>query len=70
MVQRPMEEEADPRWRVGPHHITIDDLDIVGLQHVSMGSWQVHLRVRSRQPEVYQARGEYRDPLKARPKKQ
>lgn len=46
MSTKPMEDEADPRWRVGNHHITIDQLELVGLQHVSMGSWQVHLRLR------------------------
>ena len=42
---KPMEEDADPRWRVA-NRIMIDDLELVGLQHVSMGSWQPHLRLR------------------------
>ncbi|CAL1715834.1 unnamed protein product [Somion occarium] len=46
MADRPMEDEADVRWRVGPGHITIDRLDLVGLQHVSAGSWQAHVRLR------------------------
>jgi len=41
-----MEEDADPQWKVGRNHIALDDLILVGLQHVSMGSWQAHLRVR------------------------
>jgi hypothetical protein len=40
-----MDPDEDPRWRVGPGHITIDDLVLVGLQHVSKGSWQCHLRL-------------------------
>ena len=40
-----MDPEEDPRWKVGPGHITIDDLVLVGLQHVSKGSWQCHLRL-------------------------
>ncbi|THH28581.1 hypothetical protein EUX98_g5612 [Antrodiella citrinella] len=60
LESRPLEAEADSRWRVGVGRITIDDLDIIGLQHVSMGSWQVHLRVRNRQPEFYQDRADYR----------
>ena len=45
---KPMEEEVDARWRIGPSRISIDDLELVGLQHVSMGSWQAHLRLRLR----------------------
>lgn len=44
MSQKSMEEDADPRWRVGNHYISVDHLELVGLQHVSMGSWQVHIR--------------------------
>lgn len=40
-----MDPEEDPRWKVGLGHITIDDLSLVGLQHVSKGSWQCHLRL-------------------------
>ena len=48
---KPMEEDADPRWRVGGDHgIKLEDLELVGLQHVSMGSWQAHLRLRRRSP--------------------
>lgn len=40
-----MDTDEDPGWKVGPGHITIDDLVLVGLQHVSKGSWQCHLRL-------------------------
>lgn len=40
-----MDPDEDPRWKVGPGCITIDDLVLVGLQHVSKGSWQCHLRL-------------------------
>lgn len=40
-----MDPDEDPKWKVGPGHITIDDLVLVGLQHVSKGSWQCHLRL-------------------------
>lgn len=43
---KPMEDEAESKYKVA--HITIDQIDIVGLQHVSMGSWQAHLRLRPR----------------------
>ena len=49
MQARPLEEDADPRFKVGgPRGIKVDDLELLGLQHVSMGSWQVHIRVRTR----------------------
>ncbi|TDL23685.1 hypothetical protein BD410DRAFT_720956 [Rickenella mellea] len=40
-----LERGADPKWRVGPGYIDIDNLILVELQHVSMGSWQAHLRL-------------------------
>lgn len=40
-----MEDSSQARWRVGAHHIKLDDLMLVGLQHVSMGSWQAHVRL-------------------------
>ncbi|KAI0343081.1 hypothetical protein BDW22DRAFT_1308064, partial [Trametopsis cervina] len=46
MKDKPLEEEADQRYRVGGRHITIGDIELVGLQHVSMGSWQAHIRLR------------------------
>ncbi|OSD02980.1 hypothetical protein PYCCODRAFT_279134 [Trametes coccinea BRFM310] len=42
---RPMDDNAQHVWRVGDGHIVLDDLMLVGLQHVSMGSWQAHLRL-------------------------
>ncbi|OBZ73112.1 hypothetical protein A0H81_06650 [Grifola frondosa] len=48
MHKRPMEDGADPRWRVGEGRITVDDLVLVGLENVSMGSWQAHVRLRRR----------------------
>ncbi|KAJ3553175.1 hypothetical protein NM688_g3755 [Phlebia brevispora] len=40
-----MSHGSDRRWKVGgPNDITIDDLELVGLQQVSMASWQLHLR--------------------------
>ncbi|KAH9840222.1 uncharacterized protein C8Q71DRAFT_746403 [Rhodofomes roseus] len=46
MEQRPMEEDANPVWRVGAGHIQLQDLTLVGLQHVSMGSWQAYVVLR------------------------
>ena len=45
MEDQRQEDDADPRWRVGAEHIKLEDLMLVGLQHVSMGSWQAHLRL-------------------------
>lgn len=41
-----MEEDVDPKFNVA--HVTVDQIELVGLQHVSMGSWQAHLRLRPR----------------------
>ncbi|OJT09818.1 hypothetical protein TRAPUB_13688 [Trametes pubescens] len=53
MTGRRMEDEDGPeaKWRVGDGYITVnvEDLVLVGLQHVSMGSWQAHVRVLRRQ---------------------
>ena len=46
-VQR-QEDGADSRWRVGGRHINLENLMLVGLQHVSMGSWQAHVRLMRR----------------------
>ena len=40
-----IEDPSDERWRIGTHGIRLDDLILVGLQHVSMGSWQAHFRL-------------------------
>ena len=48
---RPMEEDGDPSWSVGPgmHKIDVFDLVLVRLDHVSKGSWQAQLQlIRSR----------------------
>jgi len=46
----PLEEDADERWRVGNNtghgQIKLDDLILVSLHHVSMGSWQPQLKLR------------------------
>lgn len=41
-----MEDKVSRKHSVD--NITIDQIDIVGLQHVSTGSWQAHLRLRPR----------------------
>lgn len=38
--------DDDPRYKVGPQHIRIEHLELIGLQHVSMSSWQAHVRLR------------------------
>jgi hypothetical protein len=48
----PMEDESDHRWRIGegPNDIKLEDLVLVSMHHVSLGSWQPQLRlVRSRE---------------------
>jgi len=40
-----LDPDEDDSWRVGTGHIGVDDLVLVGLQHVSKGSWQAHLRL-------------------------
>ncbi|KAK0488902.1 hypothetical protein IW261DRAFT_1442193 [Armillaria novae-zelandiae] len=44
----PMEDDSSPDWRVGTQQnmIRVEDLVLVSLHHVSMGSWQPHLRLR------------------------
>lgn len=43
----PQEEDADPRWRIGdgPNDVKLDDLVLVSIHHVSLGSWQPQLRL-------------------------
>ena len=41
-------EPVDPhneKWRLGAGHITIDQITLVALEHVSKGSWQPHFYV-------------------------
>lgn len=45
MENRELEDPSQAKWRVGRNAICLEDLILVGLQHVSMGSWQAHLRV-------------------------
>ncbi|KAI9066953.1 hypothetical protein FKP32DRAFT_1673425 [Trametes sanguinea] len=42
---RQMDDPSQEIWRVGKGYIELEDLMLVGLQHVSMGSWQAHLRL-------------------------
>ncbi|KIJ62031.1 hypothetical protein HYDPIDRAFT_169402 [Hydnomerulius pinastri MD-312] len=46
MSEKAMEDEADPRWKVGWQHIQAEDLILVSLHHVSKGSWQPQFRMR------------------------
>ena len=43
------EDATQTQWRVGGRGIKLEDLMLVGLQHVSMGSWQAHVRLIGRQ---------------------
>ena len=36
----------EARWRIGPGAITRDDIIIIGVVHVSQGSWQPILQLR------------------------
>ena len=44
----PMEDGSDEKWRIGdrPGDIKVEDLMLVSIHHVSLGSWQPHLRLR------------------------
>lgn len=44
----PMEDGSDERWRIGdrPGDIKVEDLMLVSIHHVSLGSWQPQLRLR------------------------
>ena len=48
-IQEHKDNEPDPhsdrRFAVGPGRITVEDLMLVSMHHVSMGSWQAHLRL-------------------------
>ena len=45
MENQRQEDRADPQWRVGGEYIKLENLMLLGLQHVTMGSWQAHLRL-------------------------
>jgi len=44
-----LEDITDSRWQVGLNGkglITLDDIVLVSIHHVSLGSWQPHLRLK------------------------
>ncbi len=45
MESQSQEDAGEAKWRVGSRGIKLEDLMLVGLQHVSMGSWQAHVRL-------------------------
>ena len=47
---------SNPAWKVGNGDITLDDLVLIALLHVSRGSWQVVLCLNRELPTVYQPR--------------
>ncbi|THU91517.1 hypothetical protein K435DRAFT_673954 [Dendrothele bispora CBS 962.96] len=52
----PLEDDSDARWRIGTgpglNHIRFEDLILVSIHHVSMGSWQPQLRLSRPFPAV------------------
>ncbi|OJA19772.1 hypothetical protein AZE42_03987 [Rhizopogon vesiculosus] len=51
-----MEMEGDRSWRVGTRYIRVEDLMLVSLHHISKGSWQPQLRLRTPLSEILQRR--------------
>lgn len=54
----PMEEDGNPLWRIGdgPDDIRLEDLVLVSIHHVSLGSWQPQLRlIRPRRQHFHHA---------------
>ena len=49
------EDDFDPRWTVGPHGITMNDIILVGIVHSSAGSWQPIIRLSRPLPQLAQA---------------
>jgi hypothetical protein len=47
-----LEDDSDPRWKVGTgaNHIKLEDLVLVSIHHVSLGSWQPQLRLNHQHP--------------------
>lgn len=45
MESQQQEDAGEAKWKVGSRGIKLEDLMLVGLQHVSMGSWQAHVRL-------------------------
>ena len=40
--------QGDPRWRIGPNSITRNDIILVGVVHVSSGSWMPIIQLNRR----------------------
>jgi len=51
-----METDVDRRWKVGKRFIRMEDLILVSLHHISKGSWQPQLRLRTQMSEIQQRR--------------
>jgi ABC-type cobalamin transport system ATPase subunit len=60
-----MELESDRKWRVGTRYIRMEDLMLVSLHHISKGSWQPQLRLRTSMLEIQQRRAPTALPLGA-----
>ncbi|RPD64280.1 hypothetical protein L226DRAFT_544881 [Lentinus tigrinus ALCF2SS1-7] len=45
MESQQQEDANEAKWKVGSSGIKLENLMLVGLQHVSMGSWQAHVRL-------------------------
>jgi hypothetical protein len=60
-----MEMEADRKWKVGTRYIRMEDLMLVSLHHISKGSWQPQLRLRTSWNEIQQRRAQPIPPLGA-----
>ncbi|KAG1880321.1 hypothetical protein C8R48DRAFT_587646 [Suillus tomentosus] len=58
-----MEMEADRRWRVGTRYIRMEDLILVSLHHISKGSWQPQLRLRTALGDIQLRRLQPQAPL-------
>jgi hypothetical protein len=58
----PMEDEADQRWRIGdgPDDVKLEDLVLVSIHHVSLGSWQPQLRLVRPRPQRFGAANQQR----------
>ena len=50
--------ESDRRWRVGPRDITVEDVILVSLHHVTQGNWQPQLRLRRVPPGLQATTGD------------
>lgn len=43
----PIGEGVDARYKIGPGHVELKDVDLVGLQHEDEDLWQVYVRLRA-----------------------